>query len=59
MEGEELQVSRLTTSYEEAFQRELLEFADCVTTGRAPLTDAAGFRQDLELLTEIAHTLAG
>jgi predicted dehydrogenase len=57
MDGEELHVTRLTASYEEAFKRELLEFADCVTTGRPPRTDAAGFRQDLELLTAIAHKL--
>jgi predicted dehydrogenase len=58
MEGEELQVMRLTASYEEAFKRELLEFADCVRTGRPPRTDAAGFRQDLELLNEIARNFA-
>jgi predicted dehydrogenase len=56
MQGEELQVTRLTVSYEEAFKRELLEFDDCVRTGRAPFTDAAGFLQDLEVLTEIARS---
>ena len=55
MHGEELQVTRFTTSYEEAFKRELLEFDDCVRTGRTPRTDAQGFRQDLEVLTEIAR----
>ena len=55
MHGEELQVTRFTTSYEEAFKRELLEFDDCVRTGRTPRTDAPGFRQDLEVLTEIAR----
>jgi predicted dehydrogenase len=56
MHGEELQQTRLTTSYEEAFKQELLEFADCVRTGRTPRTDGAGFRQDLEVLVEIART---
>ena len=55
MHGEELQVTRFTTSYEEAFKRELLEFDDCVRTGRTPRTDGPGFRQDLEVLTEIAR----
>ena len=43
MHGEELQVTRFTASYEEAFKRELLEFDDCVRTGRAPRTDAPAF----------------
>lgn len=55
MAGGELQQTRLTVSYEEAFKRELLEFADCVRTGRPPLTNGAGFRQDLEVLTAIAR----
>jgi predicted dehydrogenase len=56
MEGEELQVARLTVSYEEAFKRELIELDDCVRSGRTPRTDALGFRQDLELLTAIARS---
>ena len=59
MESEELQQTRLTTSYEEAFKQELLEFAECVRTGRAPRTDGAGFRQDLEVITEIARSFSG
>lgn len=55
MQGEELQVTRLVASYEEAFKQELLEFFDCVHTGRTPRTNAAGYRQDLEVLTEIAR----
>jgi predicted dehydrogenase len=55
-EGEELQVTRLTVSYEEAFKRELIELDDCVRTGRTPRTDALGFRQDIELLTAIARS---
>ena len=55
MQGDELQVTRFTTSYEEAFKRELLEFDECVRTGRTPRTDGPGFRQDLEVLTEIAR----
>jgi predicted dehydrogenase len=55
-EGEELQVTRLTVSYEEAFKRELIELDDCIRTGRTPHTDALGFRQDIELLTAIARS---
>src|SRR5215207_5111637 len=55
MHDDELQVTRFTTSYEEAFKRELLEFDDCVRSGRTPRTDAPGFRQDLEVLTEIVR----
>ena len=56
MHGEELQVTRLTASYEEAFKRELIEFDECVRTGRTPRTDAPGFRQDLQVLTAIARS---
>lgn len=55
MNGNELEQTRLTVSYEEAFKRELLEFDDCVRTGRTPRTSAEGFRQDLEVLTAIAR----
>jgi predicted dehydrogenase len=55
MEGDELQMTRVITSYEEAFKRELLEFDDGVRTGRQPLTDGEGFRLDLEVLIEIAR----
>lgn len=57
MEGGELQVSRVVASYEEAFKLELLEFDDCIRTGRQPLCDGAAFRRDLEVLTEIARAL--
>ena len=56
MNGEELAETRLTVSYEEAFKRELIEFADCVNSGNTPRTSARGFRQDLEVLTEIARS---
>jgi hypothetical protein len=56
MHGEELQVTRLTASYEEAFKRELIDFDECVRTGREPRTTASGFRQDLEVLTAIARS---
>ena len=58
MAGEELEETRITVSYEEAFKRELIEFAECVETGREPRTTAEGFRQDLEVLTAIARKLA-
>jgi predicted dehydrogenase len=55
MEGGELRQTRVFASYEEAFQLELIHFHECVTEGRQPLTDVAGFRADLELLVEIAR----
>lgn len=59
MAGDALEETRMTVSYEEAFKRELIEFAECVETGRDPRTTAEGFRKDLEVLTAIARTLAG
>jgi len=56
MEGDSLAETRLTVSYEEAFKRELLEFDDCVRTGRTPRTSGPIFRQDLEILIEIARS---
>jgi predicted dehydrogenase len=57
MDGIELRQTRLVTSYEEAFKLELIHFHECVTQGRQPLTDAAGFRTDLELLVAIARAM--
>jgi predicted dehydrogenase len=58
MDGEVLKQSRLITSYEEAFKLELIHFHECVTQARPPLTDAAGYREDLELLIEITRHLS-
>jgi predicted dehydrogenase len=55
MDGETLKQSRLITSYEEAFKLELIHFHDCVTQRQQPLTDAAGYREDLEDLIAIAR----
>jgi predicted dehydrogenase len=44
---------RVTASMEEAFKEELVHFADCVTTGRAPETTPAEARGDVELLHRI------
>jgi predicted dehydrogenase len=55
MNGEELEETQLTVSYEEAFKRELIEFDNCARTGRAPRTTGPGFRQDLDVLTAIAR----
>ena len=57
MDGTALEVTRVVTSYQEAFKIELVHFHDCVTEGNPPLTDAEGFRTDLELLTAIARAL--
>jgi len=40
-------------SYEEAFLREMAEFAECVASGRAPETSAAEARRDTELMVEL------
>jgi predicted dehydrogenase len=42
-------------SYEEAFKRELAEFADCVATGRAPRTPGTDGVADLRLCEAIAR----
>ncbi|MCC6314776.1 MAG: Gfo/Idh/MocA family oxidoreductase [Thermomicrobiales bacterium] len=57
MRGDELCVTRVLTSYEEAFKIELLEFDACVRAGRAPFTDGPGYRQDQEVICEIARRL--
>jgi predicted dehydrogenase len=57
MDGTELRETRIVASYEEAFKMELIHFHECVTRGERPLTDAAGFRTDLELLTAIAQAM--
>jgi predicted dehydrogenase len=42
-------------SFEEAFKRELVEFADCVTTGRPPRTPGSDGVADLRLCEAIAR----
>jgi predicted dehydrogenase len=42
-------------SYEEAFKRELVEFADCIATGRQPRTSGADGLADLRLCEAIAR----
>jgi predicted dehydrogenase len=46
-------------SYEEAFKRELIEFADCATTGREPRTSGADGLADLRLCEAIARVSSG
>jgi predicted dehydrogenase len=46
-------------SYEEAFKRELVEFAECIATGREPRTSGADGLGDLRLCEAIAHAHAG
>ena len=43
------------TSYDSAFKRELLAFHECVTTGRAPLTDADDALHDVAICQSIIH----
>jgi predicted dehydrogenase len=47
------------TSYEEAFKRELVEFSECIRTGRPPRTGAADGLRDMRLAEAVARTHAG
>jgi predicted dehydrogenase len=42
-------------SYEEAFKRELIEFADCIATGREPRTSAADGLRDVRVAEAVAR----
>jgi predicted dehydrogenase len=42
-------------SYDEAFKRELVEFADCISSGRAPRTPPADGLRDVRLAEAIAR----
>lgn len=42
-------------SYDEAFKRELIEFADCIETGREPRTSAADGLRDVRLAEAVAR----
>jgi predicted dehydrogenase len=46
-------------SYDEAFKRELVEFADCIATGREPRTSGSDGRADLRLCEAIARAHQG
>jgi predicted dehydrogenase len=46
-------------SYDEAFKRELREFADCVRTGREPRTSGADGLADLRLCEAVARANEG
>ncbi len=46
-------------SYEEAFKRELIEFHDCIETGRTPRTSGADGLQDLRLCEAVAAVHMG
>jgi predicted dehydrogenase len=45
-------------AYDEAFKRELEEFADCIATGRDPRTSGADGLRDVRLCEAIAHAHA-
>jgi predicted dehydrogenase len=47
-----------TTSYEEAFKRELIEFSDCIRTGREPRTAGSDGLHDVALCAAIARAHA-
>jgi predicted dehydrogenase len=42
-------------SYDEAFKRELVEFADCIATGREPRTSAADGLRDVRVAEAVAQ----
>jgi predicted dehydrogenase len=42
-------------SYDEAFKRELVEFADCIATGREPRTSAADGLRDVRVAEAVAR----
>jgi predicted dehydrogenase len=46
-------------SFEEAFKRELVEFADCIASGREPRTSGADGLADLQLCEAIARAHRG
>jgi predicted dehydrogenase len=46
-------------SYEEAFRRELVEFSECITSGREPRTSGADGLADLRLCEAIARAHLG
>ena len=48
-----------TLSYDEAFRRELDEFADCIATGRTPRTSGHDGLADLRLCEAVARKHAG
>jgi predicted dehydrogenase len=48
-----------TISYEEAFKRELLEFADCIASGREPRTSGRDGMADLRLCEAVARAHQG
>ncbi len=54
-EGDETITTKTVASYREAFQNEVNHFAECVTQGRKPMTDAWDGLRDIELLLEIAR----
>jgi predicted dehydrogenase len=52
-------VRREVISYEEAFKRELVEFAECIDTGREPRTSGADGLADLRVCEAIARAHRG
>jgi predicted dehydrogenase len=53
MEGEAAWEKAVTASYQEAFKEELRHFAECVTTGRPPLTGVGEAAADIAWLHRI------
>lgn len=58
MEGGSAWEKSITVSYEEAFERELVDFHDCIVRGTKPRTTATSARRDLVVLQAIARAAA-
>ncbi len=48
---------KVTVSYEEAFEQELLAFQECVVSNQPPLTDMTDARKDIAILQQILAAL--
>jgi predicted dehydrogenase len=60
IEGGDVQTARSwereeVASYDEAFKRELVEFSECIRTGREPRTSGADGLRDMRLAEAVAH----
>jgi predicted dehydrogenase len=58
MEGGSAWEKSITVSYEEAFERELVDFHDSIVRGTKPRTTATSARRDLVVLQAIARAAA-
>jgi predicted dehydrogenase len=57
MDGDKPYEKHVTASMKEAFKEELVHFAECVRTGRQPVTTPEEARGDIALLHQIFHAI--